>query len=46
MTIIGTTAGCMAAGIAVYTVLNRKMRKKAEDYIDTMVNETKAMMKK
>ena len=46
ITVLGSTAGVMAAGVAVYTVLNKKMRRKAEDYIDTMVNETKQMMKK
>jgi len=46
MTVIGTTAGVMAAGIAAYTIFNKKMRRKAEDYIDTMVEETKSMIKK
>ena len=39
-------AAISAAGVACYTMLNKKTRKKAYDLADAMAKEAKSMIKK
>lgn len=43
--IMGGVLGVSAVGITAYTIMNKKLRNKALDLKDTMVDEAKKMMK-
>ena len=45
MKIMGGVLLVTTAGIACYTMLNKKTRKKASELADAMIEEAKSMMK-
>lgn len=44
--VAGITAGMAIAGIVGYTMINKKTRMKVMDIANTMVDDTKSMLKK
>lgn len=45
MKVMGGVALAGCAGVACYAMINKKIRKKTVELADTMVKETKSMMK-